>query len=331
MANHRTSLLGILFGLIAGAAWGLVFLIPTMLSSFSSLEITLGRYFMYGLYSLLLFVWYRKNSFRISPKVWFRAFLYAFAGNIGYFFFLVIGMKYAGTAVATLMVGTLPLTISFFGNLLYKEFPFKIMLIPACSILVGIILMYLERMENGGGADLSSDGFLLGFLSCLICIVLWTWYAVSNANFLKSEPRLSADLFATIIGIQTLLFVIATIFIAWMAKVPIVENLIFHDQLLHYLIGVLVLGVVASWMASWAWNQASKRLPVSLAGMVIVFETLFGLLYTYVYRSQFPTVLEWGSIVFILLGVISGIWRISAHRIPTKAAEVRQQHRSAAR
>lgn len=48
--------------------------------------------------------------------------------------------------------------------------------------------------------------------------------------------------------------------------------------------------------------------------MIIVFETLFGLLYSYIYRAEFPTVLEWGSIAFIVVGVTAGLWRISAHK-----------------
>ncbi|GGP08428.1 hypothetical protein [Oceanobacillus neutriphilus] len=55
MNRNHSSFLGVIFGMVAGAAWGLAFLIPNMLSAFSSLEITLGRYLMYGLYSLLLF------------------------------------------------------------------------------------------------------------------------------------------------------------------------------------------------------------------------------------------------------------------------------------
>ncbi len=54
MNRNHSSFLGVIFGMVAGAAWGLAFLIPNMLSAFSSLEITLGRYLMYGLYSLLL-------------------------------------------------------------------------------------------------------------------------------------------------------------------------------------------------------------------------------------------------------------------------------------
>lgn len=321
MINRSSTFTGILFGLITGAAWGLSFLIPNMLSDFSSLEITIGRYFVYGLYSLMLFFVYKskRKTLSLSPKVWFWSLLYALSGNIGYFFFLVLGIQYAGATVTTLIIGTLPLTISFFGNLINREFPFKIMLIPASSILIGILLMYFR--EKGNGVNLSSDGFLFGFFCCMVALALWTWYGISNSNFLKRETQLSADLFATIIGVQTLFLVLLFMLICWIAQVPIVEKLVIHDQFLHYLIGVTVLGIVTSWVAAWAWNQASVRLPVVLVGMIVVFETLFGLLYSYIYHARFPAVLEWGSIIFILLGVTMGIWRISVYKHASQIKE----------
>jgi drug/metabolite transporter (DMT)-like permease len=319
MVNNRSSFLGIIFGMVAGATWGLAFLIPNMLSSFSSLEITLGRYFMYGLYSLLLFMIYRKKPLHIPSKVWLRALLYAFTGNVGYFFFLVLAIKYAGATITTLIIGTLPIVISFVGNFLNNEFPFKIMFMPACSILIGVFLLYSSEQGEINSVNVSKGDFLFGLLCCLIALALWTWYGISNAHFLKKESQVSPDLFSTIIGIQTLTLVLLILFIGWMTNQPIISNLLAQDHLMNYFLGIIVLGIVASWVATWAWNQTSIRLSVSIAGMMIVFETLFGLLYTFIYHAKFPSIFEWVSIGFILLGVTFGIWRINRYRYNDKS------------
>lgn len=311
MLNHRSSFLGIMFGMIAGAAWGLAFLIPSMLSTFSSLEITLGRYFMYGLYSILLFILYKKKSFQIPLRVWSRALLYAFTGNVGYFFFLVLGIQYAGATITTLIIGTLPIIISLVGNFLNKEFPFKVLIIPACSILIGVFLLYSGGQGPAGSIANSKSDLLFGFLCCFIALALWTWYGISNANFLKKESQVSPDLFSTIIGIQTLTLVLLALLISGLINQNIVAGLLDKDHLMHYVLGIIVLGIVASWIATWAWNQTSIRLSVSMAGMMIIFETLYGLLYSFVYYSTFPNLLEWTSIFFILVGVTFGIWRIN--------------------
>ncbi|WP_338472939.1 DMT family transporter [Niallia sp. XMNu-256] len=314
--NQRSSFLGVMFGMIAGAAWGLAFLIPNVLSSFSSLEITLGRYLMYGLYSLLLFLIYKKNPLHIPSRVWSKALLYAFTGNIGYFFFLVLGIKYAGATITTLIIGTLPIVISFVGNLLNKEFPFKIMMIPACLILIGIFLLYSSEQGDVSSITGSKSSLLFGFLCCFIALALWTWYGISNANFLKKETEVSPDLFSTIVGVQTLTLVLIVLLISKLTNQQLIGNLLVKDSFVHYLVGIILLGIIASWVATWAWNQTSIRLTVSMAGMMIVFETIFGLLYTYFYYTTFPSILEWISIFFILLGVTFGIWRINKYKKP---------------
>lgn|SRR5690606_7356212 len=285
-----------------------------MLSNFSSLEITLGRYFMYGLYSLLLFIIYKKNPLHIPPRVWYRAMLYAFTGNIGYFFFLVLGIKYAGATITTLIIGTLPIIISIVGNLLNKEFPFKVMVIPAFLILVGIYLLYSNEQGDISSITVSKSSALFGLLCCIIALALWTWYGISNANFLKKESEVSPDLFSTIVGVQTLTLVFIALLISKLTNQQIIGNLLGKDYFFHYLLGIIVLGVIASWVATWAWNQTSIRLTVSIAGMMIVFETIFGLLYSYFYQATFPSVMEVVSIVFILTGVTFGIWRINTYR-----------------
>ena len=39
---------GIIFGLLAGAFWGAVFIVPVLLPDFSPLELMVGRYVCYG-------------------------------------------------------------------------------------------------------------------------------------------------------------------------------------------------------------------------------------------------------------------------------------------
>ncbi|WP_152655891.1 DMT family transporter [Oceanobacillus sp. CFH 90083] len=314
MGNQHSTFLGVIFGMVAGATWALAFLIPNMLSTFSSLEMTLGRYFMYGLYSVLLFIAYKREAVHIPLRMWSRALLYAFTGNVGYFFFLVLGIQYAGATITTLIIGTLPIVISLGGNFLNKEFPFKIMVIPSISILLGIFLLYSGEQGADSSATTSRADLLFGFLCCFIALALWSWYGISNANFLKKESQVTPNLFSTIVGIQTLTLVVIVLLISWLTNQQIVTTLLAKDHLLHYLIGVVILGIIASWVATWAWNQTSIRLTVTMAGMMIVFESLFGLLYSFIYRASFPTLPEGFSILFILMGVAFGIWRINKVR-----------------
>ena len=50
----RNHLLGIGFGVLAGALWGLVFLAPALTPEFNAFEVSAARYLAYGAMALVL-------------------------------------------------------------------------------------------------------------------------------------------------------------------------------------------------------------------------------------------------------------------------------------
>lgn len=66
----------------------------------------------------------------------------------------------------------------------------------------------------------------------------------------------------------------------------------------------MMLAVVSSWLGYLAWNLCSRRLPVSLTGQMVVFETLFALLYGFIYSQRIPDLQETAAILLLLGGVL---------------------------
>ncbi len=60
------------------------------------------------------------------------------------------------------------------------------------------------------------------------------------------------------------------------------------------------------------WNSASRRLPLTMTGQLVVFETVFALIYSFAYEDRWPTFLEAGAIAALLGGVW---WCAASHRI----------------
>jgi hypothetical protein len=52
------------------------------------------------------------------------------------------------------------------------------------------------------------------------------------------------------------------------------------------------------------WNIASRKVPLTLSGQLILFETLFALLYGFIYKQQLPQPLEIAAMVLLTLGVM---------------------------
>lgn len=74
--------------------------------------------------------------------------------------------------------------------------------------------------------------------------------------------------------------------------------------------GLLALG--ASVIGNQLWNVASRRVPVTLSGHLILFETLFALLYGFIYHQRFPRGLEVAAIVLLTTGAL---WSVRVHAL----------------
>jgi drug/metabolite transporter (DMT)-like permease len=66
---------------------------------------------------------------------------------------------------------------------------------------------------------------------------------------------------------------------------------------------MLAIGLLASWLGTLCWNEASQRLPTTLVGQLIVFETLSALAYAFTLRGHAPEALALLGIVLLIAGV----------------------------
>ena len=73
-------------------------------------------------------------------------------------------------------------------------------------------------------------------------------------------------------------------------------------------IGLMIaIAVLCSWVGALCWNVASQRLPTVILGPLIVFETLAGLLYTFLLRQEMPPILTLSGITLLVIGVVIAV------------------------
>ena len=70
---------------------------------------------------------------------------------------------------------------------------------------------------------------------------------------------------------------------------------------------MLAIGLLASWLGTLCWNRASQLLPTSLAGQLIVFETLSALAMGFAWRGQWPAPGTWAGVALLVTGVVLGV------------------------
>src|SRR5690349_15265065 len=108
---------GVMYGVMAGAIWGTVFLVPRLLPDFAPLLLGAARCMMYGLVSLIAAAPMARRLARklTTPDLWVIGKL-ALVGNLVYYVFLTGGVHRVGIGPTSLIVGVLPVTVTLAGR-----------------------------------------------------------------------------------------------------------------------------------------------------------------------------------------------------------------------
>lgn len=296
MATHRQQLItGTLYALAAGLMWGLVFVAPTMLAEYPAALLTMGRYLAFGLIALPLAWLDRTRLAELTRADWLEALKLAAIGNLLYYACLAAAIQRAGGPLPTMIIGTLPVVIAISANLRDHQRDGRLpwlRLLPSLG-LIGTGLALVNQVElQALRADPAADTgrYAMGALLAVGAVACWTWYPLRNADWLRDHPGRSPSTWATAQGIATLPLAAAgyALFWAWSHAGGNPFPMPFGPEPLRFLGLMLAIGLLASWLGTLCWNEASQRLPTSLVGQLIVFETLAALAYAFAWRGRWP-------------------------------------------
>ncbi|VVE16691.1 multidrug DMT transporter permease [Pandoraea anhela] len=285
---------------------GLVFLAPRLLPGFSPLELSAARYILYGLVSALLLapLWPRLRH-TVTGNDWRALFRLSLVGNLVYYLFLAGSVQMAGIAPASLIVGVLPVTVTLIGSRDHGALPLSKLIGPLTLIAAGIVCInvdaFVHTAASGGDWRLTLAG-----IACAIGALLsWTWYAVANARYLAKFGHFTSQEWSLLTGVATGVLAIALAIPAVVLPHPVAVEAPRDWQM--FLIVNIAVAVGASAIGNAFWNAASRALPLTLSGQLIVFETLFALGYGFVYDHRLPRLLELAAIVLLLVGVSASV------------------------
>ena len=128
---------------------------------------------------------------------------------------------------------------------------------------------------------------LLGIIVVLLAVSVGV---VTAARALKLPPLVGYLMVGLVLGPHALALAPDTDVTRWLAEIGVVF-LMFS------------IGLFASWLGTLCWNEASQRLPPSLVGQLIVFETLAALSYAWVLRERWPDGFTLAGAALLVAGV----------------------------
>lgn len=291
--------LGILYGIGAGALWGLVFLAPELARAFTPLQLAIGRYLSYGLISAVLIAprW-RRIAAALTPRDWGALAWLALLGNTLYYVLLATAVQMGGIAMTSLVIGFLPVVVTIVGSRDRHA-------VPLVALLPSLLLCTAGALCIGGQAlDASAPGgSLVGLLCAIGALASWSAYAVGNSRCLARLPNMSVHdwnlLTGLVTGAQSLLLV----------PIALLARPIHHDATawLHFAAVSVGVAVLASIGGNGLWNRMSRLLPLTMVGQMILFETLFALVYGFLWEGRLPHLLEIAAFALVTASVLSCI------------------------
>lgn len=308
--NNRTGL-GVFYGVLAGALWGGIFLAPKLVPDFSALQLSTARYLTYGLISLIIVgPRLKRVSAHFGAREWFALGWLSMIGNIAYYVFISTAVKLSGVAFTSIIIGFLPVAVTIIGSRDHGAVSLKRLWPSLAFGAIGIVgISWQSLTENDTGLDVSR---IIGLACALGALASWTAFAVGNARWLSRLHDVSADDWNMMTGVVT----------GGLALALAIPAFAFGGEShssgdwLHFAAIAAGLGFTASILGNAFWNRMSRMLPLTMVGQMILFETLFALLYGFLWEGRGPTLIE---VVAICSVVLSVVLCMRAHR-PEKVA-----------
>lgn len=301
-APSSRALMGVAAGLAAGALWGLVFVAPRMVGNFGMVDIAAARFAVFGAVSACA-VFARPAARRWPDARQLGAALgLSVLGFSGYYLLLAFAISFAGTEVPSLIIGTIPVWMMLLGRPVGLRLR---SLLPGLALTAaGIALMVSGALPQW---DAGGSRFGAGMVLAVAAMVSWTLFGLLNAAWLKRHPDLHAADWANWLGMATGLGAL----LLWALAGTDVATLSAQPNAALFLGIALAAGLGSSWLATVLWSIASQRLSASLCGQLIVSETLFALLYSFLWDGRWPQPSEMAAAALFVLGIFASI---KAHR-----------------
>ncbi len=326
-------LLGVLYGVLAGALWGLIYVAPLFVPDYHPVLVALGRFLVFGAIAVPFILAHRDElkAFPIQQRK--EAFYYAFFGNVLFYSCLTVCIRLAGAPLAGMFTAMIPVFVAMVANVKYtregRGLAWSKIVPPLVLMFAGLIIANITEFQHFTDNMDSPVQYWTGVGFGLISIVAWTWFSIMNGEFLLQHKDKSTKMWTALQGASTLpivtvIFAICAWGLDWMPEGT--GTLSFFGPRPWVFLGtIFMVGYICSWVAMLCWNRMSQRLPSGLGGQLIVFEAISSLIYAMLWRREWPTVTMVVGFMLLLVGVFASLYvfRQATERLQAKPINVR--------
>ena len=302
---HSNLIAGLSLAVVATLSWALNFIAPYVTGAYTIYDLLIVRFLIAGALGLGVVVLYRAQLRLLRRSQLLLAASLGVIGYLGYSACIAAGIIFGGPVLTPAFIGMVPVLLALLGNATAKTLQWRKLAIPLFFLTVGLLLSNLGALHQ----PVSGDGtWLLGLLFSIGAVVLWLAFSWLNQRALLKLPSHASGAWTGLMmagaGVGTLCL-LPTVQALDLLKLP---SLGFSVPVAgHLYLWGFVIALMSSVIGAWAWNAASRRLPMVLSGQLIALESLFATLLGLWFHHRLPTLLETSGLAAVLVGVVMAV------------------------
>ncbi|TPG84102.1 DMT family transporter [Pseudomonas mandelii] len=317
---HSNIITGVTLAVVATLSWALNFVAPYVTGAYSIYDLMAVRFLIAGVLGVGVVVLCRGQLRFLRRDQQFLAAGLGVIGYLGYSTCIAAGVIFGGPVLTPAFIGMVPVLLALLSNAAKKTLPWRRLTIPLTFLTGGLLLSNISSINQPMAGD---ESWLMGLVFSISAVVLWLAFSLLNQRALGKLPANASGLWTGLMmagagmGTLCLLPVVQALDLLKLPTLGFGVSLAGH----LYLWG-LVIAVMSSLVGAWAWNAASRRLPMVLCGQLISLESLFATLLGLLFHSRLPTPLEASGLATVLVGVVMAVRIIlaSSESISNKSA-----------
>lgn len=305
--------LGVLAAIFATFSWALNFVTPYVTGGYTAYDFISLRFLFSGAIGVVFILVYRAEVFGLGWRDVLLAFCLGFIGYVGYFACIMGGVIFAGPVITPAFLGLVPILLAILGNTTRKTLPWTKLSIPLGLAAGGLLLTNFGAFTRP--ADPPGRSLAIGMLFSIGAVTLWLIFAQLNQIALEKRANLHMGAWTGLMmlgaGVGIVIFL------------PLGVGLdVFNFPALgfgwasagHLYLWAFALACVSSVAGAWAWNVASRLLPMVLTGQLISVETLFATAFGLIAQHRLPTLYELSGILMVMAGAVMAVRIVLAPR-----------------
>ncbi|MFC6338282.1 EamA/RhaT family transporter [Pseudomonas sp. CCM 7891] len=312
---HSNIIAGVALAVVATLSWALNFVAPYVTGAYSLYDLLIVRFLMAGTLGAGVVVLYRSHLRLLRRNQQLLAASLGVIGYLGYSTCIAAGVFFGGPVLTPAFIGMVPVLLALLSNATKKTIQWRRLSIPLTFLTGGLLLSNISSLQQ---PTTGGSSWLAGLVFSISAVALWLVFSLLNQNALGKLPLNASGIWTGLmmtgagIGTLCLLPVVQALDLLTLPTLGLSVSLAGHLYLWSF-----VIALMSSFVGAWAWNAASRRLPMVLCGQLIALESLFATLLGLLFHGRLPTLLEASGLAAVLTGVVMAV-RIILTSIDTR-------------